>query len=116
MDDIDFKSYADDNTPYTIGNHMEDVAFKLQNQIQVKKPILVVTTDPMPGLITLRVESSIIIIIDSNITVTSSGRPLISFNGALRTPALTGYSSENFPSRTTRSCLLLRKEGIRPNI
>ena len=32
------------------------------------------------------------------------------------TPALTGYSCENFPSRTTRSCLLLRKEEIRPNI
>ena len=32
------------------------------------------------------------------------------------TPALTGYSCEDFPSRTTRSCLLLRKEEIRPNI
>ena len=26
-----------------------------------------------------------------------------------RTLALTGYSCENFPSRTTRTCLLLRK-------
>ena len=32
------------------------------------------------------------------------------------TPALTGYSSEDVPSRTTRSRLLLRKEEIRPNI
>ena len=32
------------------------------------------------------------------------------------TPALTGYSCEDFPSRTTQSHLLLRKEEIRPNI
>ena len=31
-------------------------------------------------------------------------------------PSLTGYSCEDFPSRTTRSHLLLRKEEIRPNI
>ena len=31
------------------------------------------------------------------------------------TRALTGYSCEDFPSRTTRSRLLLRKEEIRPN-
>ena len=31
------------------------------------------------------------------------------------TPALTGYSSEDFPSRTTRSRLLLTKEEIGPN-
>ena len=31
-------------------------------------------------------------------------------------PALTGYSYDDFPIRTTRSCLLLRKEEIRPNI
>ena len=31
MDDIDFGSYADDNTQYTIGKDMEDVIFKLQN-------------------------------------------------------------------------------------
>ena len=31
-------------------------------------------------------------------------------------PTLTGYSCEDFPSRNTRSCLLLRKEEIRPNI
>ena len=29
--DIDFARYADDNTPYTIGNDMEDVISKLQN-------------------------------------------------------------------------------------
>ena len=28
------------------------------------------------------------------------------------TPALTGYSCKDFPSRTTSSCLLLRKEEI----
>ena len=32
------------------------------------------------------------------------------------TPALTGYYCENFPPRTTRSCLLLKKEEMNPNI
>ena len=32
------------------------------------------------------------------------------------TLALTGYSCKDFRYRTTRSCLLLRKEEIRPNI
>ena len=32
------------------------------------------------------------------------------------TPAITGYSCEDFPSRTNRSHLPLRKEEIRPNI
>ena len=32
------------------------------------------------------------------------------------TPALTGYSCEDFSSRNTRSCLLLRIEEIRGNI
>ena len=32
------------------------------------------------------------------------------------TPTLTGYSCEDFPCRVTRSCLLRRKEKIRPNI
>ena len=32
------------------------------------------------------------------------------------TPALTGFSCEDFPFRTTQSRLLLRKEEIRPNI
>ena len=32
------------------------------------------------------------------------------------TPAFTGYSCEDFPSRTNRRRLLLRKEEIRPNI
>ena len=31
VDDIDFSSYADDNTVYPIENGMEDVIFKLQN-------------------------------------------------------------------------------------
>ena len=29
MDGIDFASYADDNTPYTIGSNMEDVIFQI---------------------------------------------------------------------------------------
>ena len=32
------------------------------------------------------------------------------------TPELTGYSCEDFPSRITRTYLLLRKEEERPNI
>ena len=32
------------------------------------------------------------------------------------TPALTVYSCEDFPSRTTRSRLLMRKDEVRPNI
>ena len=31
-------------------------------------------------------------------------------------PALSGYSCEDFPFRTTKSHLLLRKDEIRPNI
>ena len=31
MDDNYFASYADNNTPYIIGNDMEDVIFKFQN-------------------------------------------------------------------------------------
>ena len=55
--------------------------------------------------------------------ITSSGRSLIYSRKSVGprmepwgTPALTGYSCQNFPSRTTRSCLLLRKEEVRPNI
>ena len=33
-----------------------------------------------------------------------------------RTPALTGYSSEDIISRINQSHLLLRKEEIKPNI
>ena len=36
--------------------------------------------------------------------------------GPWETPALTWYSCEDFPSRTTWSCQLLRKEEIRLNI
>ena len=35
MDGINFASYADGNTPYTIGNDMEDVIFKLQNSSKI---------------------------------------------------------------------------------
>ena len=34
----------------------------------------------------------------------------------LGTPTLTGYFCEDFPLRTTRSRLLLRKEEMRPDI
>ena len=35
MDDIDFAGYADDNTPYVIGNDVEGVIFKLQNALEI---------------------------------------------------------------------------------
>ena len=35
MDDIDLASYANDNTPYTIGKDMEDVIFKFQNSSKI---------------------------------------------------------------------------------
>ena len=35
MNDINFGSYADDNTQYTIGKDMEDVIFKLQNSSEL---------------------------------------------------------------------------------
>ena len=31
MNETDFASYADDNTPYVVGNNIEDVIIKLQN-------------------------------------------------------------------------------------
>ena len=48
--------------------------------------------------------------------ITSSGRSLIHSRKSVETPALTGYSCEDFSSRTTWSYLLLRKDEIRPNI
>ena len=33
-----------------------------------------------------------------------------------QTPRLTGYLCKDFPSRTTQSCLSLRKDEIKPNI
>ena len=35
MEDTDFAIYADENTPYTIQNDMEDVMFKLQNSSKI---------------------------------------------------------------------------------
>ena len=35
MHDIDFGSYVDDETPYNIGNDMEDFIFKIQNSSKV---------------------------------------------------------------------------------
>ena len=35
MEDIDFAIYADENTPYTIQNDVEDVMFKLQNSSKI---------------------------------------------------------------------------------
>ena len=31
MNETDFSSYADDNTPYVVGNNIGDVIIKLQN-------------------------------------------------------------------------------------
>ena len=31
MNNVDFVSYADDNTPFFVGNDLDDVIFKLQN-------------------------------------------------------------------------------------
>ena len=45
IDDIDFTSYADDNTPYATGNDMEDVIFKLQNSSKMwRRGVVVITT------------------------------------------------------------------------
>ena len=30
MNDVDFASYADDNTPFFVGNDLDEVIFKLQ--------------------------------------------------------------------------------------
>ena len=73
-------------------------------------------------LITLRVKSCIISI-DSNIANNIIiWKPLIysikregPWMDPWGTPELTGYSCKGFPSRTSRSCLLLRKYEIRPN-
>ena len=35
MDDIDFASHVDDNTPYTIGSNIETVIFKLKNSSKI---------------------------------------------------------------------------------
>ena len=72
-------------------------------------------------LITLRIECSNIST-GNNITYNirnvinvsrKSVRPIME---PWRTPTLTGYSWEDFPSRTTQSLLLLRKDEIRSNI
>ena len=63
----------------------------------------------------ITIESSIISI-DSNIAdniIRKNVGPRMEPGG---TPALTGYSCEDLPSRMTPSCLLLRKEEIRLNI
>ena len=71
-------------------------------------------------LITFWVESSIISI--AILQITSSGRSLMYGRKSVGPrmdpwgiPASTGYYCEDFPSRTIRSCLLMRKEEISPN-
>ena len=73
-------------------------------------------------LITFRVKKSIISKI-AILQITSSGKSLLYNSKSIKpridpwgSPASTGYSGEHFPSRTTRSHLLLRKEEIRSNI
>ena len=88
----------------------------LVDQIHVQKPFKLLSQ--IRCLIMLRIESSVIRI-DSNITdnirwlITKTVGAGMEPRG---TPALTGYSCQDFPFRTTQSCLLLRKEEIRPNI
>ena len=31
MNDVDFASYADDNTPFFVGNYLDEIIFKLQS-------------------------------------------------------------------------------------
>ena len=73
-------------------------------------------------LITLGVESSIISI-DSNVTDNIIRKVKIYSRKSAGpkmepwvTVVLTGYSCEDFPPRTTWSCLILRKDRIRQNI
>ena len=53
--------------------------------------------------------------IDSILQITSL-RKVVNRRKMWRTPASTGYSCEDFPSTTTQSNLLLRKEKIRSNL
>ena len=45
-----------------------------------------------------------------------SGKSLGPGMNPRETPALTGYSCEDFPSKSTQSCLLLKKGEIWPNV
>ena len=71
---------------------------------------------------TLRIESSIISI-DGNITDSIIRKVINVYRRSVGPrmeswgiPALTGYSCEDLPSKTTQNHLLLRKEEIRSNI
>ena len=66
MDEIDFAGYGDDKTPYTTGNDMEHIIFKLQNSSKIlfqwfmdnqMKPNFICSTDDTINLI---VENQII--------------------------------------------------------
>ena len=35
MNDVEFASYADDNTPFFVGGNLYDVVFKLQNASKI---------------------------------------------------------------------------------
>lgn len=39
MNDTDVWSYADYNTPYTIGNDMEDIIFKFKNSSKISSMV-----------------------------------------------------------------------------
>ena len=85
-------------------------------QIQVQQPSPVVTADQMPD--TFRVESSFISIdIKYSIRKVMYSRKSIGTRmEPWRGPALIGYSCEDFPSRTSWTHLLLRKDEIRSTI
>ena len=89
------------------------IRFKFRSQFKLLPQMGYVTT--------LRVDSSFISI-DAISQITSSRRSLMYSRKSVGpkmepggTPALTKYSCEDFPSRTTRSCSLPRKEEIRRN-
>ena len=99
---LDWLISALKSTSHFLPKSTLSLRFKFRNQFYLLPPIRCLTT--------FRVESSIISI-DSNIkkvAVTSSGRSVI-YNRKIvgprmdpwGTPELTGYSCEDFPSRTT---------------
>ena len=114
---LDWLISALKSTSHFLPKSTLSLRFKFRSQFYLLPQIRCLTT--------FRVESSIISI-DSNIkkvAVTWSGRSVMYSRKIVGprmdpwgTPELTGYSCEDFPSRTTWSCLLMGKEEIRPNI
>ena len=80
-------------------------------QIKVQKPTVVVVTNQ---ILDHTYSKSSIISIDRSIT-DNIRKSVGSGMEPCGTPALTGYSCEDFPSRTTQRRLLLRKGETMPN-